>query len=101
MFPQFIYGAIYGLGVLHPPCVLADLSGGQYDIRISHKIQQQGELTMAQIYRPATYRYLLPRRVDKNITHLKGCCLCAGGVIVVVVFGISSELGISRLTIME
>lgn len=67
LFPQFMYGAVYRLGVLHSPGVLTDLFGGQYDIGIPHEVEQQRKFPMAQIYRLTTYCYLLPRWVDKYI----------------------------------
>lgn len=67
LFPQFMYSSVYRLGVLHSPCVLTDLSSGQYDVGVSHEVQQQGKFSMAQVYRLATYCYLLPRWVDKYI----------------------------------
>lgn len=67
LFPQFMYGSIYRLGVLHSPGMLTNLSSSQYDIGGSHEVQQQGKFPMAQIYRLTTYCYLLPRWVDKYI----------------------------------
>ena len=97
MFSQFMDGAVYGLCVFHSPGIFTYLSGAQYDTWISHEIEQQRKFPVAQAYGPSAYRCLLPGGVDINIPYPEGGGLRAGGVIVVVIFGISPELGIGMI----
>lgn len=46
LFPQFMYGPVYWLGILHSPGVLTNLFGGQYDIGIPHEVEQQRKFPM-------------------------------------------------------
>ncbi len=97
LLSEFMDSAVYGLDVLHPPGVFTYLPGAQYDTGISHEIEQQGKFPVAQAYGLPTYLCLLPGGVNVNIPYPEGGGLRAGWVIVVVVFGISPELGISEI----
>lgn len=91
---EFMDGAVYGLGVLHPPGVLAYLSSGQYNAGISHEIKQKGKFPVAQAYGPSAYFRFLPGWVNINVSYREGGCFRAGGIVVMIVFGVSPELSI-------
>ena len=92
LLPQFMDGSVYRLGVLHSPGVLTNLFGGQYDIGIPHEVEQQRKFPMSQIYRPATYCYLLPRWVDENITYLESRNFHSTEITVMVILRVPPQL---------
>ena len=94
LLSEFMDGAVYGLGVLHPPGALAYPLGGQYHVWISHKVEQQGKFPMAQADRPPAHFYLLLGWVYINISPPKRGSLHAGRIVIIVVFSISPQLGI-------
>ena len=96
---EFMDGAVYGLGVLHPPGVLAYLSSGQYNAGISHEIKQKGKFPVAQAYGPSAYFRFLPGWVNINVSYREGGCFRAGGIVVMIVFGVSPELSIGTIDI--
>ena len=83
LLSEFMDGAVYGLGVLHPPSVLAYPPGGQYHVWVSHKVEQQGKFPMAQTDRPPAYFYLLLGWVYINISPPKRGGFHAGGIVII------------------
>ena len=94
LLSEFMDGAVYGLGVLHPPGALAYPLGGQYHVWVSHKVEQQGKFPMAQTDRPPAYFYLLLGWVYINISPPKRGGFHAGGIVIIVVLCISPQLSI-------
>lgn len=77
----------------HLPGVVAYLCGSQYNIRVSHKIEQQRKLTGAQVYQLIPDLYYTAGRVNKDVAHLEWRYLQTAGAVIMVVFRIAAQLG--------
>ena len=83
----------HGLRIFHPPGVFAYLLRCQYNIMVSHKVQQQRKFMAAQGHRLSIDFRHPAGRVDVNAPNLEGGGLCIGRVVIMILLGVSTELG--------